>query len=70
MVRVDGATSRLVWPTAAFLVLAMLYNRARHFGWKRAHAPLLYAALACGVAAVVVSDGHPRPACCCSSRPT
>jgi protein NrfD len=41
-------------------VLVMLYNRSRHFGWKRAHAPLLYAALACGVAAVIISDGHAR----------
>ena len=38
----------------------MLYNRSRHFGWKRAHGPLLYAALACGVAAVVFSDAHPQ----------
>ena len=60
VVRVDGALSWLVWTSAAFLLLVMLYNRARHFGWKRAHAPLLYAALACGVAAVVISDGHAR----------
>lgn len=60
VVRVDGALSWLVWASGAFLVLVMLYNRARHFGWKRAHAPLLYAALACGVAAVVISDGHAR----------
>jgi hypothetical protein len=60
VVRVDGAMSWLVWTSGAFLVLVMLYNRARHFGWKRAHAPLLYAALACGVAAVVISDGHAR----------
>ena len=60
VVRVDGALSWLVWTSAAFLLLVMLYNRSRHFGWKRAHAPLLYAALACGVAAVVISDGHAR----------
>jgi hypothetical protein len=60
VVRVDGARSWLVWTSAAFLLLVMLYNRSRHFGWKRAHAPLLYAALACGVAAVVISDGHAR----------
>jgi hypothetical protein len=60
VVRVDGAWSWLVWTSAAFLLLVMLYNRSRHFGWKRAHAPLLYAALACGIAAVVISDGHAR----------
>jgi hypothetical protein len=60
VVRADGALSWLVWTSAAFLLLVMLYNRSRHFGWKRAHAPLLYAALACGIAAVVISGGHAR----------
>jgi len=60
VVRQQGTGSWLVIASAAFLVLVMLYNRSRHFGWKRAHAPLLYAALACGVAAVVFSDAHPR----------
>ena len=60
VVRQQGTGSWLVIASAAFLVLVMLYNRSRHFGWKRAHAPLLYAALACGVAAVVISDGHAR----------
>lgn len=60
LVRVDGAMSWLVWTSGAFLALVMLYNRSRHFGWARAHAPVLYAALACGIAAVVISDGHAR----------
>jgi hypothetical protein len=60
LVRQHAAMSWLAWASAAFLVFVTLYNRSRHFGWKRAHAPLLYAALACGVAAVVISDGHAR----------
>jgi hypothetical protein len=62
LVRQDArnAMSWLAWASAAFLLFVMLYNRSRHFGWKRAHAPLLYATLACGVAAVVISDGHAR----------
>lgn len=62
LVRQDArnAMSWLAWAAGAFLLFVMLYNRSRHFGWKRAHAPLLYAALACGVAAVVIADGHAR----------
>lgn len=62
LVRQDSrnAMSWLAWAAGAFLLFVMLYNRSRHFGWKRAHAPLLYAALACGVAAVVIADGHAR----------
>jgi len=39
----------------AFLFLTLLYNRARHFGWARATLPLLGAALAAGVAAILLT---------------
>ena len=39
---------------AVSLVLTVLYNRARHFGWTALHAPLLYGALVAGVAAVLL----------------
>jgi protein NrfD len=41
------------------LLFAVLYNRAWHFGWRRAYAPLLAGALACGAGAIVVgaTDG-------------
>ena len=41
-------------------LLSVLYNRARHFGWRRSFAPLLAAALASGAAAVAVSATSPR----------
>jgi hypothetical protein len=34
-------------------VAAVLYNRARHFGWRRAYGPLLAVALVAGAAAIV-----------------
>jgi hypothetical protein len=53
--RRGGAAAALLWSTGAFLGLTVLYNRARHFGWRRAHAPLLGSALAAGVAAVLAA---------------
>lgn len=54
--RRGGGSSALLWTSGAFLVLTILYNRARHFDWKRAHAPLLWGAIAAGVAAVLAAD--------------
>jgi hypothetical protein len=43
---------------AACLVACVLYNRARHFGWKAAYTPLLAVALLAGVGAIVAgADG-------------
>ena len=45
----------------ATAVLSVLYNRARHFGWRKAWTPMLVAALVSGAAAIVVgSTGGPR----------
>lgn len=38
---------------ATTLVASVLYNRARHFGWRRAYGPLLALALVAGAAAIV-----------------
>lgn len=38
---------------AACLVLVVLYNRARHFGWSRSRAPLLAGALVFGLAGIL-----------------
>jgi hypothetical protein len=38
----------------ASLLLSVLYNRARHFGWRSSQRPLLLASLAAGVAGVVL----------------
>lgn len=54
--RRGGAPAVLLWTTGAFLALTVLYNRARHFDWKRAQGPLLWGALAAGVAAVLAAD--------------
>ena len=43
----------------AFLVLTILYNRARHFGWTGATRPLLGAALACGLGASLAAAPGP-----------
>jgi protein NrfD len=45
----------LLASAAAALVLCLLYNRAAHFGWKRAQSPLLAATLLCGAASVVIA---------------
>jgi protein NrfD len=37
---------------SASLLLTVLYNRARHFGWTSLLSPLLYAAIATGIVAV------------------
>lgn len=55
--RRGGATAALLWTTSVFLVLTVLYNRARHFDWRQLMAPLLWAALAAGTAAVVAAEG-------------
>lgn len=54
--RRGGGSAALLWCTGAFLVLTVLYNRAWHFDWKRARAPLLWGAIAMGVAAVAMAD--------------
>jgi protein NrfD len=59
--RRGGGSAALLWTTGAFLVLTVLYNRARHFDWKRAHAPLLGSALAAGVAALLAADSAGPP---------
>ena len=43
----------------ASLLCAVLYNRAWHFGWRRAYTPLLAGALLTGAAAIVIgaADG-------------
>jgi len=40
--------------TSASLLLCLLYNRARHFGWTRAQQPLLAGSLVLGIAAIVL----------------
>ncbi|HEX6737402.1 MAG TPA: hypothetical protein VF310_03915 [Vicinamibacteria bacterium] len=47
--RLDAPTLA-AWATV--LGLAVVYNRAHHFGWRRAQAPLLVAALGVGVVAI------------------
>jgi hypothetical protein len=54
--RRGGASTTLLATTCAFLALTVLYNRARHFDWKGATGPLLWMALASGVAAVLAAD--------------
>ena len=54
--RRGGGTPAVLWGTGVFLVLTVLYNRAWHFDWKRAQAPLLWAALGAGIAAVLAAD--------------
>jgi hypothetical protein len=51
-----GEAYRWVLATvAASLALAVLYNRARHFGWSAFQAPCLYGALGTGIASVVLA---------------
>jgi hypothetical protein len=47
---------------AAALLSSVLYNRARHFGWRRAFGPLLAVALAAGAGAIVVGATSGPPA--------
>lgn len=47
---------------AAALVAMVVYNRAQHFGWRRATTPLLCAALVLGVAAIALGAPPPRRA--------
>jgi hypothetical protein len=54
--RRGGGSTALLWTSGVFLALTVLYNRARHFDWKRALGPLLWSALAAGVSAVLVVD--------------
>jgi protein NrfD len=56
-----GQYSLLLGLVGATLVASVLYNRARHFGWRRAYTPLLAIALVAGAAAIVVgARGGPR----------
>lgn len=60
----DGHASLGAYPVtfgaaAASLVFAVLYNRAQHFAWRSARAPLLGAALAAGVVAMVSASPAP-----------
>jgi hypothetical protein len=50
------ATRAVLVTTGVFLALTVLYNRARHFDWKPALAPLSWASIASGVAAVLAAD--------------
>ena len=47
---------------AASLLLAVLYNRAQHFGWRAARLPLLGASLAAGVVSMVSAAPPPERA--------
>jgi hypothetical protein len=57
----------LAWPnyrlllasTTTFLVFAVLYNRAWHFGWEKPRVPFLALAAASGLAAVTLSAPAP-----------
>jgi len=54
-----GARYRLVLGlVGACLLACVLYNRARHFGWRRAYTPLLAAALAAGAGAIVAGAAY------------
>jgi hypothetical protein len=51
----------MIKATLASLLLAILYNRAHHFGARRLRAPLLAGALVAGLAAVLLgTPAHPR----------
>ena len=54
-----GAYPLTLAAAAGSLVFEVLYNRAQHFGWRRAQGPLLAAALASGVAAMVAASTAP-----------
>jgi hypothetical protein len=49
----------LLLATLAFLVLTSVLNRAWHFDWRRARAPLLWLATAAGAVAVALSARGP-----------
>lgn len=52
-----GRYTALLALVALCLAASVLYNRARHFGWRRAYGPLLAAALAAGAAGIVIAAG-------------
>jgi len=52
--------SAMLSASAVSLVATVLYNRARHFGWKRLFAPLLGGALLSGGVAIVLAAPEPR----------
>jgi hypothetical protein len=54
-----GESAFVLPATVAFLLLTILYNRARHFGWTRAVSPLLWCALAAGLAAALAAAHGP-----------
>lgn len=47
---------------AASLAFAVLYNRAQHFGWRRARLPLLAASLGAGAASMAAASPSPERA--------
>jgi hypothetical protein len=49
----------LLIATSLLLALAVVLNRAWHFGWKRVYDPLLWAAMAAGAVAVVLAARAP-----------
>jgi len=52
--------SAMLAASTVSLVATVLYNRARHFGWKRLLAPLLGTALVAGGVAIVLAAPEPR----------
>ena len=54
-----GAYRVTLAAAAASLLLTVVYNRAQHFGWRRAQGPLLAGALLAGVAAMVAASTAP-----------
>ncbi len=52
--------SLMLSASAVSLMATILYNRARHFGWKRLLAPSLGLALVTGGAAIVLAAPEPR----------
>ncbi len=49
------AYASLLWTAGGFLAFTVLYNRAWHFGWRRAQAPLLALALLTGTAGAILT---------------
>jgi protein NrfD len=52
----------LLLAAAASLVFTVLYNRARHFDWRRAHPVFLAGALGTGIASLVLATSGPSRA--------
>lgn len=57
----DGSYPLVLAAVGLSLVLSVLYNRARHFGWRALYAPFLYGALGAGLGGVMLGTaGGPR----------